>query len=82
MKIYQEVNLDINPSQIAQIIYNEWADEDVIVFLNELGKHKQDINELFEAALYYVKDYDDTGVDVKLNKNGKEALDIIKKFCN
>lgn len=80
MKIYQEVNLDVDPSQIAQIICNEWADEDVVVFLNELGKHKQDINELFEAAFNYVKDYDDTDVDIKLNKNGKEALDIIKKF--
>jgi hypothetical protein len=71
MKIKQEIDLDISASDVARLIYEDWADGDVIDFLNTIGLYQDDLKDLLSAArdsLY------------KLDNKGREALSIIESY--
>ncbi len=70
MKIQQEIDLNITPEQIVRYIYEYWAGEDLIDFLNECGKSK------------YASDWDDLikAAEVEdLNINGRIFIQFI--YC-
>ena len=71
MIIKQEIDLDITPTQIARLIYEGWADDDVIEFLNGLGLYQKDMQELLSAASDRID---------KLDSNGKWMLNLIKEY--
>lgn len=73
MKINQEINLELEPCQIARYIYECWCGDDLIKFLNCIGLYLTDVEDIFNAA----KDDLD-----KLDNHGREVLDIIKKHIN
>ena len=73
MIIKQEIDLDITPTQIARLIYEGWADDDVIEFLNGLGLYQKDMQELLSAASDRID---------KLDSNGKWMLNLIKEYLD
>jgi hypothetical protein len=71
IKREQEFDVTINPNELAEIVATEWADDDVIEFVNELGYYPNDLKDLLVATsdnLAY------------LNDKGKLAINIIKSF--
>lgn len=71
VKIKHEIDLDITPIQVAELVYEEWCDGEVIEFLNGLGRYRKDMQELLLAASDRTE---------YLDNNGRWMLNLIKEY--